>query len=202
MVLAAEIDALLPQTQCEECGYPGCLPYAQALAKGCATIDLCPPGGTTTMLALANLLGVDPKDYIEKSASNTRAPCEAIIRESECIGCTKCIQVCPVDAIVGSAKHMHSIISHECTGCGLCVAPCPVDCIDISPLDAPKYDKDLARQKFNERKIRLLKEAQEKEKTYREKRLIAAQSEGRQQDKKAKQDYIQQALLRVRKKHE
>ena len=127
------IDALLPQTQCGKCGHPGCKPYAEGLAKGEA-INKCPPGGGETIAALAALLQVpiialDP----ERGAA---PPQVAYIREAECIGCTKCIQACPVDAIVGAAKLMHTVISDECTGCDLCVAPCPVDCIDLIPLSA------------------------------------------------------------------
>lgn len=123
------IDALLPQTQCGKCGHPGCKPYAEGIAKGEA-INKCPPGGDATIQALAQLLDV-PELPLELPAV---PPQIALIREAECIGCTKCIQACPVDAIVGAAKLMHTVISAECTGCELCVAPCPVDCIDILPL--------------------------------------------------------------------
>lgn len=123
------IDALLPQTQCGKCGHPGCKPYAEGIAAGEA-INKCPPGGTATIHALAQLLQV-PELPLEQPAV---PPQIAVIREAECIGCTKCIQACPVDAIVGAAKLMHTVIRDECTGCELCVAPCPVDCIDILPL--------------------------------------------------------------------
>ena len=123
------IDALLPQTQCGKCGHPGCKPYAEGIANGEA-INKCPPGGDATIHALAQLLNV-PELPLELPAV---PPQIALIREAECIGCTKCIQACPVDAIVGAAKLMHTVISAECTGCELCVAPCPVDCIDILPL--------------------------------------------------------------------
>jgi len=123
------IDALLPQTQCGKCGHPGCKPYAEGIANGEA-INKCPPGGDATIHALAQLLNV-PELPLELPAV---PPQIALIREAECIGCTKCIQACPVDAIVGAAKLMHTVISVECTGCELCVAPCPVDCIDILPL--------------------------------------------------------------------
>ncbi|HTQ98690.1 MAG TPA: electron transport complex subunit RsxB [Candidatus Acidoferrum sp.] len=129
--LVARIDALLPQTQCGQCGNPGCKPYAQAIAAG-APINRCPPGGAATIAALARLLGVQtlPLDPTHGSESIRKV---AFIREAECIGCTKCIQACPVDAILGSAKHMHTVIESECTGCDLCVEPCPVDCIDMLP---------------------------------------------------------------------
>jgi electron transport complex protein RnfB len=125
----AEIDALLPQTQCGQCGHPGCRPYAEAIANGSA-INKCPPGGARTIAALAQLLHVQPLplDPLHGKEASRKV---AVIREAECIGCTKCIAACPVDAILGSAKHMHTVIAHECTGCDLCVEPCPVDCIDM-----------------------------------------------------------------------
>lgn len=129
----AAIDALLPQTQCGKCGHPGCQPYAEGIAAGEA-INKCPPGGTATIHALANLLQV-PELPLALPATPAQI---VVIREAECIGCTKCIQACPVDAIVGAAKLMHTVISDECTGCELCIAPCPVDCIDLITLAAPQ----------------------------------------------------------------
>ncbi len=127
-----QIDALLPQTQCGQCGHPGCRPYATAIAAGEA-INKCPPGGQATIDALAALLGVEaPTLDAEHGVNQGRRV--AVIREAECIGCTKCIQACPVDAILGAAKHMHTVIADECTGCDLCVEPCPVDCIDMVPV--------------------------------------------------------------------
>nr|WP_299240172.1 electron transport complex subunit RsxB [uncultured Halomonas sp.] len=123
------IDALLPQTQCGQCGYPGCKPYAEAISQG-DEINKCPPGGEATIAALADLLGREAKP-LDGEAEDV--PKVAYIREAECIGCTKCIQACPVDAILGAAKHMHTVIIDECTGCDLCVEPCPVDCIDMLP---------------------------------------------------------------------
>ena len=203
MIAAKDIDALLPQTQCGECGYPGCMPYAQALAAGVAPIDRCPPGGVPTVLALAQLLQVDATPFLAAADANTRAPSLAVIREAECIGCTKCIQACPVDAIIGSAKKMHSVLENDCTGCGLCVEPCPVDCIDLVTIPEAVYDKHRAREHFHARNIRLLREEQEQQQAYREKRMLAKQSLGKQQDKQAKQDYILQALNRTHaKKHE
>ncbi len=131
MSLIQRIDALLPQTQCGKCGHPGCLPYAQGMAEGEA-INKCPPGGSETIAALAKLLQV-PITALDPERGSA-PPQVAYIREAECIGCTKCIQACPVDAIVGAAKLMHTVIRTECTGCDLCVAPCPVDCIDLLPL--------------------------------------------------------------------
>ena len=129
--LAEQINSLLPQTQCGQCGYPGCKPYADAIAGGDA-INKCPPGGQETIDALANLLDVEPQP-LDAEHGEEKDPRVAYIREDECIGCTKCIQACPVDAILGAAKQMHTVIADECTGCDLCVEPCPVDCIDMIP---------------------------------------------------------------------
>lgn len=125
-----QINALLPQTQCGQCGYPGCRPYAEAIAAGKAEINQCPPGGDAGVRALANLLGreplaLNPENGVEKP------PAVAVIDESRCIGCTLCIQACPVDAILGASKQMHTVIARECTGCALCIPPCPVDCIEM-----------------------------------------------------------------------
>ena len=129
--IAEQVNALLPQTQCGQCGYPGCKPYAEAIAKG-DKINKCPPGGEATIQALADLLDVEvePLDAVE----GEKPQMVAFIREAECIGCTKCIQACPVDAIVGAAKQMHTIVAADCTGCELCLAPCPVDCISMQPI--------------------------------------------------------------------
>ncbi|WP_032610491.1 electron transport complex subunit RsxB [Pseudomonas syringae] len=133
MNLIQHIDALLPQTQCGKCGHPGCKPYAQGIADGEA-INKCPPGGDETIAGLAKLLALP---VLPLDTERGSAPAQvAFIREAECIGCTKCIQACPVDAIVGAAKLMHTVIIDECTGCDLCVAPCPVDCIEMHPLPA------------------------------------------------------------------
>jgi electron transport complex protein RnfB len=131
--IVEQIDSLLPQTQCGQCGYPGCRPYAEQIAEG-DVINKCPPGGQQTVDALANLLGVDAPALDAGDADNAEAVRVAYIREDECIGCTKCIQACPMDAILGAAKQMHTVIVDECTGCDLCVEPCPVDCIDMIPV--------------------------------------------------------------------
>ncbi|HBM83380.1 electron transport complex subunit RsxB [Haliea sp.] len=129
--IADEINAILPQTQCGQCGFPGCRPYAEAIAGGEA-INKCPPGGESTIQALADLLDVEAPPLDEEHGEE-KVKAVAYIREDECIGCTKCIQACPVDAILGAAKQMHTVIASECTGCDLCVEPCPVDCIDMIP---------------------------------------------------------------------
>ncbi len=131
--LADKIDALLPQTQCGQCGFPGCRPYAEAIARGEADINLCAPGGEANIAALADLLGREPKT-LDSARGATKPRAVAVINEQLCIGCTLCIQACPVDAILGAPKHMHTVIGAECTGCELCVAPCPVDCIAMVPI--------------------------------------------------------------------
>ena len=131
--MVARIDAILPQTQCGQCGYPGCKPYATAIAKGEADINQCPPGGDTGAKALAELMGVEFKPLNQEHGLQ-KPKSVALIDESTCIGCTLCIQACPVDAILGAAKQMHTIIASECTGCELCLPPCPVDCITMEPV--------------------------------------------------------------------
>jgi len=130
---ADEIEGLLPQTQCGKCGYSGCRPYAEAVVRGGADINQCPPGGELTMLAMARLLGREPVPL--PGATPAVEPARvALIDEELCIGCVKCIKACPVDAIIGAPKLMHTVIKQNCTGCELCVAPCPVDCISMVPV--------------------------------------------------------------------
>lgn len=128
------VNEILPQQQCGKCTYPGCRTYAEAIINGQAQINQCSPGGESVMLAMAHLLDREPKplDALDEEIATTKLL--AVIDESECIGCTKCIQACPVDAILGAPKLMHTVIADECTGCELCVAPCPVDCIKIVPI--------------------------------------------------------------------
>ena len=137
--LVDRIDALLPQTQCGQCGHGGCRPYAEAIAAGAAAINRCPPGGTRGIGALAELLD-RPILPLDPECGEEKPPRVAFIIEAECIGCTKCIQVCPVDAIVGASRLMHTVLADQCTGCDLCVPACPVDCIvmrDLPP-DHPR----------------------------------------------------------------
>lgn len=157
--LIAKLDAVLPQTQCRQCGYAGCAPYARAMACGEAGANQCPPGGNDGARALAGLLGhayrpVDPRFGIIKPQA------VALIDESRCIGCTLCIQACPVDAIVGAAKFMHTVIRNACTGCELCLPPCPVDCISLVPSTPVTAGERRAaarhaRQRYDAREIRL-----------------------------------------------
>ncbi len=158
MSLSNRIDALLPQTQCTKCGYEGCRPYAEAIAAGEADIDQCPPGGAAGIEALAQLLQraplpLNPANGIERPLT------VAVIDESRCIGCTLCIPACPVDAILGSAKRMHSVIASHCTGCDLCLPPCPMDCISMVPVTPTRAwtgpDRDAARARHDARRERL-----------------------------------------------
>lgn len=144
-VTTDQVDALLPQTQCGLCSYDGCLPYAEAIAHNNESLSLCPPGGVEGMQALGNLVAEDVSSFTAAMELKTKPPLLAVIREHECIGCTKCIQACPVDAIIGASKQMHTVISDECTGCELCVEPCPVDCIDLIEFD-PHKNKSKAQR--------------------------------------------------------
>ena len=143
-VLVAQIDAILPQTQCEKCGYAGCMPYAKAIAKGEADINQCPPGGDAGIRALVHLTHIAYKPLnAENGIEKPKAL--AVIDEASCIGCTLCIKACPVDAILGASKQMHTVIASECTGCELCLAPCPVDCITMQPVSNSNAIENLAR---------------------------------------------------------
>ncbi len=132
--IVEQIDELLPQSQCGQCGYPGCKPYAEAVGNQGEAINKCAPGGEQTMLRIAALLNVEPQSIDGDEAEKHPEKKIAWIDESNCIGCTKCIQACPVDAIVGSTRAMHTVITDLCTGCDLCVAPCPTDCIEMRPV--------------------------------------------------------------------
>lgn len=156
-VSAERIDALLPQTQCGKCGYNGCWPYAEALARGEAAINRCPPGGAAGIAALAALLQT-PMLTLDPECGSEAPRTLAIIDEANCIGCTLCIQACPVDAIVGAAKQMHTVLTDRCTGCELCVPPCPVDCIEVPPHPIPAISPEfaaLSRERFQRRAARL-----------------------------------------------
>ena len=144
LVTPQQIDAVLPQTQCGRCGFPGCLPSAEALAAGESAINRCPPGGEATIVALAQLLQ-RPTLPLDPACGPTPLRRVAHIRIADCIGCTKCIRACPVDAIIGAPKFQHHVISSRCTGCDLCLAPCPTDCITMRTLDAEWTATDAAR---------------------------------------------------------
>jgi electron transport complex protein RnfB len=157
------IDALLPQTQCTRCGYPGCSPYASAIARGEADINQCPPGGPATIRALAALLGREFKPL--NPANGVEAPPSvAWIDEQRCIGCARCLPPCPVDAIVGAPKFLHTVLVDRCTGCELCLAPCPVDCIEMRPGPAPGADQPARnRERYDAHVGRREKRAQQRQ---------------------------------------
>ncbi len=155
VALVERIDALLPQTQCRRCGYDGCLPYARAIAQGAAAVNRCPPGGEETVAALAALAD-KPRLPLDRSRGEPQPLLVARIDEAACIGCTLCIAACPVDAIVGAAKLMHTVLAERCTGCELCLPPCPVDCIALLPAGREwnRADALLARQRYAEHTAR------------------------------------------------
>jgi electron transport complex protein RnfB len=191
-----QINSLLPQTQCEECGYPGCKPYADAIVNNNAELDLCKPGGTATLKALGELLD-EPVTYaIAKVQARTEKKKLAVIDESLCIGCVKCIKACPVDAIVGAKKLMHTVIETECTGCQLCIDPCPMDCIDL--IDAPdqNYYPVLYRKRYENRQQRL------QQTDFKQQQTVQTIKQNNKSDyaKNAKKDYIKAALARVRQR--
>jgi Na+-translocating ferredoxin:NAD+ oxidoreductase subunit B len=188
--LIAEIDAILPQTQCRQCGFSGCKPYATAIAEGLAGINQCPPGGEQGIHKLATLLGISPIP-LNTAHGVSKPKAAALIDEEVCIGCTLCIAACPVDAIVGAAKQLHTVIAAECTGCELCIAPCPVDCISMIPLgkqmsiagkksyaviddlliqeDEKKKAADRARTRYQHKLQRIEREQQEQDGKYAQK---------------------------------
>lgn len=192
--LVKEIDQCLPQTQCGHCGYKGCLPYAEAVAKGEA-LNRCAPGGEETVVKLAKLLNrpYQPLD------THFRPPAVAFIREEECIGCTKCIQACPVDAIIGAAGFMHTVVEQDCTGCDLCVDACPVDCIDMVFTEAAKEEQeartiaDKARSGFEMRNLRIEKEQAELQEKRRQRQLA-------REKQQAELDPVAKALAEARNK--
>lgn len=213
--LADRLEALLPQTQCTKCGFDGCRPYAEAMAAGDALPNRCPPGGAEGIARLSTALGtaplpLDPERGVEQPRAVAR------IDESLCIGCTLCIQACPVDAIVGAAKQMHTVLPDWCTGCDLCVAPCPVDCIDMIPVTGERTgwaawsqpQADIARARYDARKLRLVREREENDARLAAKaaaKLEALRAEPTQSDEERaaqarKQAIIQAAIERARQK--
>jgi electron transport complex protein RnfB len=175
--IAERIDALLPQTQCTRCGYAGCKPYAEAIATGEAEINQCPPGGSATIMALAELLdrpyqALNPVHGLETPAR------VAWIDEARCIGCARCLAPCPVDAIVGAAKYMHTVLADRCTGCELCLPPCPVDCIELRAGPAPTANQPLQnRLRFAAHNARLAHLAGERQREIEAKKAAAPRRE-------------------------
>nr|WP_315467327.1 electron transport complex subunit RsxB [uncultured Undibacterium sp.] len=217
LTLADQINNLLPQTQCTKCGYPACQAYANAIADDSANYNQCPPGGQEGINRLAKLLGktsipLNPANGAEKPRT------VAFIEEAACIGCTLCIQACPVDAIIGANKQMHTVIPELCTGCDLCVAPCPVDCITMIPTSGTstgwqawaQEQADSARQRFHQREMRLIREKQENEKrllakAHEKLKLVSletAETQAELDEKERKKKVIANAILRATAKKE
>lgn len=202
-VTPEQIDELLPQTQCGLCGYNGCQPYAKAIAEQGEQINRCLPGGVTTLMALGQLLAVTPEPFIAEMQQKTKPPLLAVIREDECIGCTKCLQACPVDAIVGAAKQLHTVIAVECSGCELCVAPCPVDCIEMQPItpwdeNTRKQKAQQFRRRFAARQTRLVQEKIRQRLQYQHAKLPQPAPQG--QTLAQRQAAIAAAVARVKAK--
>ena len=199
-MLADRIDALLPQTQCTKCGHDGCRPYAEAIAAMRADINQCPPGGATGIARLSQLTGrpvvpLNPVNGIEQALR------VAVIDERLCIGCTLCIQACPVDAIVGAARRMHSVIPEWCNGCDLCIAPCPMDCITMVPVRPERaWSDDDARQsrtRYEARRRRLAVERQEREQQLLQKAIARLDEPGRRDDLSQDRVAHKQATVRA-----
>jgi len=172
--IVVRIDALLPQTQCTRCGYPGCEPYAAAIAGGEAPINQCPPGGAKTIQALAQLLG-RPVQALNPLHGVETPPRVAWIDESRCIGCARCLAPCPVDAIIGAGKYLHTVLAERCTGCELCLPPCPVDCIEMRPGPAPVANQaTLNRERFAAHGARLQHHAAERQRELDAKKAAAS----------------------------
>lgn len=212
-LLADQIENLLPQTQCTKCGYPACRPYAQAIASGQAGYNQCPPGGIEGVARLASLLG-KPVIPINPVHGMERPRPVAFIDEALCIGCTLCIQACPVDAILGAAKHMHTILPSLCTGCDLCVAPCPVDCIAMIPVTGEQtgwdawsqQQADAARTRHDMRQARLLRDKAENDARLAAKAIAKlkevnnaqAITDDEKKEQERKKDIIKAAMERAR----
>lgn len=213
--LADQIEDLLPQTQCTKCGFPGCRPYAEAIAVGEALYNQCPPGGQQGILRLATLLQ-KPVLPLNETHGVEHPRAVAVIDEAICIGCTLCIQACPVDAIVGAAKQMHSVLNEKCTGCDLCIAPCPVDCISMVNVSGDKTGWNAwsqqqanaarAQHDFRQRRLqrekqendaRLLAKALEKQRIMQEKIATSPEAAAEQARKKA---IIEAAIARAKSK--
>lgn len=204
--LIRQIDAQLPQTQCRQCQFEGCRPYAAAIARHEAPINQCPPGGEAGILKLATLLKV-PVIPLNPAHGQYKPKHIAVVDEANCVGCTLCIQACPVDAILGAAKLMHTVIAAECTGCELCVAPCPTACIEMVLLTPPpnpeqqQQSADLARQRHDFRALRLAREAQEKADRLAEKGTQAGQvAQTLSKEANQKHMLIEAALARIAEK--
>lgn len=201
--LVQQIDDLLPQTQCTQCGFEGCLPYAKALARREADLNRCPPGGETTIAALSALLNL-PKKPVDPNCGTTIERHIASINPQHCIGCTLCIKACPVDAIVGSSKRRHAVLAELCTGCELCIPPCPVDCIDMVFMpEFSNWDQTqahAARARMQLQETRLMRQKQEQAERLEAKAIhkLDELDDTPSPDAAAKKAVVQAALARAR----
>jgi len=192
-ITAEQVDQLLPQTQCGLCEYTGCMPYAKAISEGEAQINKCLPGGVRVLKQLGELLQQDITAYIDDMLTKQKSPSLAVIDERLCIGCVKCINACPVDAIIGTGKMMHTVLSQDCTGCELCIEPCPMDCIDMVQVNHPQIEQEWdafsqrARDNYHRKQARINAEKVREQQVYQQ---------------KAKQDFIKAALQRVQQKRD
>jgi electron transport complex protein RnfB len=204
-ISATDIDALLPQTQCTRCGFQGCMPYAEALAAGEADINRCPPGGEPVIINLSRLLN-KPVQTLDPACGVHGPRRVALIDEANCIGCTLCIQACPVDAIVGASKQMHVVLTKWCTGCDLCIPPCPVDCISMIDVTENKtgwnaWSQDLAdisRQRYHDREQRLDREQKDNDEHLAKKavaKLIAVNADKPTSDEQLKEQERKRAII-------
>ncbi|MFW0022901.1 MAG: RnfABCDGE type electron transport complex subunit B [Coxiella endosymbiont of Dermacentor nuttalli] len=198
--LIDKLNDLLPQTQCGLCNYEACRPYATAIVNNKATINCCLPGGVETLINVATQLGEDPTPYIADMHKKAKLPSIANIREEECVGCTKCIQVCPTDAIIGGAKLMHTIITDACTGCERCLPPCPMNCIEIKTLpsintEAKKHRAQKWRLRYEKRQKRLINDKNEQQRKYQKAKLVNSKK-----TLEALQESIRAAVARVHAK--
>lgn len=200
LLSALEIDELLPQTQCTRCGYPRCREYAEALARGQADINQCPPGGTVTIQALARLLDV-PAKPLNPAFGREQPRVRALIDEARCIGCRKCIDACPVDAIVGAAKWMHTVMAATCSGCELCVPPCPVDCIALVPVSvAGDVWNDYQRAETERWRALTERRLQRRGRAGAKRVRVGASAPKKETERARIRGEIQAALARVRRK--
>ena len=199
VILSKKINCILPQTQCQLCDYPSCLDYAKAIAKNEANISKCHPGGLDTLKKISELTGQPWHEYEQKVKTQYKTPSAVTIDEETCIGCTKCITACPVDAIIGSSKQMHSIITTECTGCDLCIPVCPVDCIITKPTDKSKHNTSYLQDRFIAKTERIKANNLNKMQKHNKKKL-GATTQNKQEIIKARQDAILAALSRVKEK--
>lgn len=200
--LIERIDAVLPQIQCGQCGFDGCMPYARAIVEGKADIDQCPPGGNAGVAAMAAILNI-PTKPLNTAYGHPKPPAIAVIDESQCIGCTFCLRACPVDAIIGAAKYMHTVFIELCTGCERCIAPCPVDCISMVPIpeataEIRQQKADGARKRYQRRQLRLAREERQRNEKLESRKLKNSSTPDGQPAIDPRQAAISAAMERAR----